>query len=290
VRGPGPTSTNESAVGDLVSMYLREIGTVPLLTPEQEVALAERVERGDEVAKKRLICANLRLVVPIARRYVNRGLALHDLIQEGNLGLMRAVEKFDHRRGFRFSTYAAWWIRHGVTRALSDQGRTIRIPGRAGATIDNLIRAERRLFEGLGRDPRAEEIAAEMRIPVKKVREMQALILGPLSLDTPVGPDGGSVVADHIADDSLPDIADQLLARLRREWLPKGLTTLNPRELGVMRLRYGLLDDRPRSFREIGAELGISRECARQMEARTLAKLATCPESLRLREQGDEVC
>jgi len=279
VVGDEPTAT------DLVSTCLREIGRVSLLTAEQEVALAKRVERGDAAAKDQLVRANLRLVVPIARRYVNRGLALLDLIQEGNLGLIRAVEKFDYRRGFRFGTYAAWWIRHGVTRALSDQGRTIRISSRTGEIIGKLVRVQRRLVQDLCREPRPEEIAAVMRIPVKKVREIQAMMPQPVSLDTPIGLDGESVLADQVADASLSDTAEQVHGTLRSEWLSEGLATLSAREQGVIRLRYGLVDDRPRTFREIGLELGVSGEYIRQIEAKTLAKLATCTEFQRVREQ-----
>jgi RNA polymerase primary sigma factor len=270
---------------DLVATYLREIGDVPLLTAEQEIALAKRVERHDKAAKDELVRANLRLVVLIARRYANRGLTLLDLIQEGNLGLMRAAEKFDHRRGYRFSTYASWWIRHGVTRALSDQGRTIRISSRTGEVIGRLIRVQRRLLQELSREPRPDEIAAVMGISAKKVREIQAMIPEPVSLDTSAGSDSESILADHVEDVALPDTVELVHAAVRTEWLSQGLATLSAREQGVLRLRFGLADDRPRTFREIGEELGISGEYVRQIEARTLAKLATCPEFQRLRER-----
>ena len=276
---------DETVASDLAATYLREIGRVPLLTAEQEVALARRVERRDMAAKDELVRANLRLVVPIARRYANRGLTLLDLIQEGNLGLMRAAEKFDHRRGYRFSTYASWWIRAGVTRALSDQGRTIRISSRTGEVIGKLIRVQRRLFQELSREPRPDEIAAVMGISAKKVREIQAMIPEPVSLDTSAGGESESILADHVEDVTLPDTVELVHTAVRSEWLSQGLATLSAREQGVLRLRFGLADDRPRTFREIGEELGISGEYVRQIEARTLAKLATCPEFQRLRER-----
>ena len=273
------------ANSDLVDMYLREVRRVPLLTAGQEIALAKRVERNDEAAKDQLIKANLRLVLPIAQRYLNRGLGLMDLVQEGNLGLMRAVEKFDHRRGFRFSTYAKWWIRHGVTRALSDKGRAIRISSRTGETLGKLIRVQRQLLQDLCREPRPEEVAAAMRISPERVREIRSMISEPVSLDAPTGGDDESVLADYVVDGSLLDVDDQVHAILRREWLSRGLATLSAREQGVLSLRYGLQDDRPRTFREIGIELGCSGEHVRQIEARTLAKLAGCPELQRVRAQ-----
>jgi RNA polymerase primary sigma factor len=272
----------DTAESDLVSRYMREIAAVPLLTAEQEVALAKRVERNDTVARDQLIEANLRLVVPIAQRYLNRGLALLDLIQEGNLGLIRAVEKFDHRRGFRFSTYAKWWIRHGVTRAVSDQGRAIRLSSRTGETIGKLIRAQRRLRQDLAREPRPEEIAAVIGIPVERVREIRVMMAEPVSLDAPAGRDDTSVLADHVVDRYVLDTEDQVHEALRGEWLSEGLAALSSREQGVLTLRYGLHDDRPRTFREIGIELGCSGEYVRQIEARTLAKLASCPEMQRV--------
>lgn len=273
------------ADSDLVGTYLREIRRVPLLTAEQEIALAKRVEQNDPTAKDQLIQANLRLVVPIAQRYLNRGLALPDLIQEGNLGLMRAVEKFDHRRGFRFSTYAKWWIRHGVTRALSDQGRSIRIPSRTGETLGKLMRAQRRFLQEFGREPRSEEIAAAMDMSPERAREIQSMIAEPVSLDAPTGRDDDSVLADHLVDWSLLDVIDHVHVSLRREWLSRGLATLSAREQDVLSLRYGLQDDRPRTFREIGVALGCSGEHVRQIEARTLAKLASCAELQRVRAQ-----
>lgn len=273
------------ADSDLVGMYLREIRRVPLLTAEQETTLAKRVEQNDAAAKDQLIEANLRLVVPIAQRYLNRGLALLDLIQEGNLGLIRAVEKFDHRRGFRFSTYAKWWIRHGVTRALSDQGRAIRVSSRTGETLGKLIRVQRQLLQDLCREPRPKEIAAAMGILPERVREIQSMISEPVSLDAPAGGDDESVLADYVVDGSLLDVDDHVHVSLRREWLSRGLATLSAREQRVLSLRYGLQDDRPRTFREIGIALGCSGEHVRQIEARTLAKLAGCAELQRVRAQ-----
>ena len=270
--------STEPADSDLVTMYLCEIGRAPLLTAQQEIALAKRVERNDAAAKDQFIRANLRLVVPIAKRYLNRGLALLDLIQEGNLGLIRAVEKFDHRRGCRFSTYAKWWIRHGVTRAVSDQGRAIRISSRTGEMIGKLIRVQRRLLQDPSREPKPEETADATGIPPERVRDILAMIAEPVSLDAPTGRDDESVLADYGVDRSLPDTADQVHLRLRDERLFRGLATLSARERGVLSLRYGLQDDRPRTFREIGIELGCSGEYIRQIEARTLAKLASCPE------------
>jgi RNA polymerase primary sigma factor len=270
---------------DLVGTYLREIRRVPLLTAEQEIALARRVEQNDPTAKDQLIQANLRLVVPIAQRYLHRGLPLLDLIQEGNLGLMRAVERYDHRRGFRFSTYAKWWIRHGVTRALSDQGRSIRIPSRMGEAIGKLMRAHRRLLQEYGREPRFEEIAATMGMSLERVRAIQSIIAEPVSLDAPSGRDDDSVLADHLVDWSLLDAVDHVDMCLRREWLSRVLATLSAREQGVLSLRYGLQDDRPRTFREIGVALGCSGEHVRQIEARTLDKLASCAELQRVRAQ-----
>ena len=271
--------------GDLADVYLREIRRVPLLTAEEEVSLARLVEQGDAAAKDRLVQANLRLVVPIARRYCNRGLALLDLIQEGNLGLIRAVEKFDPSRGFRFSTYAKWWIRHGVTRALSDQGRAVRLSSRTGEAIGKLIRAQRRLRQDLAREPKPEELAAVLGISAERVRDIAAMIGEPVSLDSPAGCDDESVLADYVVDRSLPDTEDQVHEALRGEWLSEGLSALSAREQGVLSLRYGLQDDRPRTFREIGIELGCSGEYVRQIEARTLAKLASCPEMQRVRSR-----
>jgi RNA polymerase primary sigma factor len=273
------------ADSDLIGIYLREIRRVPLLNAEQEIALAKRVEQDDAAAKDQLIQANLRLVVPIAQRYLNRGLALLDLIQEGNLGLIRAVEKFDYRRGFRFSTYAKWWIRHGVTRALSDRGRAIRISARTSETIGKLIRIQRRLRHELSREPRPEEIATAMGISPERVSEIQLVTAEPASLDAPTGRDDESILADYVVDRSLRDAEDYVHVSLQREWLSRGLATLSAREQSVLSLRYGLHDDRPRTFREIGAALGCSGEHVRQIEARTLVKLASCAELQRLREE-----
>ena len=270
---------------DILKTYLREIGKLPLLAAEQETYLAKRAQEGDAAAKDRLICSNLRLVVMIARRYTNRGLTLVDLIQEGNLGLIRAVEKFDHRRGFRFSTYAKWWVRHGVTRALSDRGRAIRISSRTGETIGKLMRVQRRLLQDLCREPRRDEIAVAMGISPERVLEIQSMIAEPVSLDAPTGRDDESILADYVVDRSLPDADDYVHVSLRREWLSRGLAMLSAREQSVLSLRYGLQDDRPRTFREIGIELGCSGEHVRQIEARTLAKLASCTELQRVRAQ-----
>jgi len=285
-RGPhvsGSARPRESACRDPLRRYMLEIAAVPLLTAEQEVALAKRVERNDAAAKNQLIQANLRLVVPIAQRYLNRGLSLLDLIQEGNLGLIRAVEKFDHRRGCRFATYAKWWIRHGVTRALSDQGRAIRLSSRTGEAIGKLIRAQRRLRQDLAREPKPEELAAVLGISAERVRDIAAMIREPVSLDAPAGRDGESVLADYVVDRSLPDTEDQVDEILRGEWLSGALAMLSSRERGVLDLRYGLRDDKPRTFREIGIELGCSGEYVRRIEAATLAKLASCPELQRVR-------
>ncbi len=260
----------DTAESDLVSRYMREIAAVPLLTAEQEVALAKRVERNDTVARDQLIEANLRLVVPIAQRYLNRGLALLDLIQEGNLGLIRAVEKFDHRRGFRFSTYAKWWIRHGVTRAVSDQGRAIRLSSRTGETIGKLIRAQRRLRQDLAREPRPEEIAAVIGIPVERVREIRVMMAEPVSLDAPAGRDDTSVLADHVVDRYVLDTEDQVHEALRGEWLSVRPSRRQAADLPGDRHRAGLLRGvRPPDRGQDTGEAGeLPRDAARELALR----------------------
>ncbi len=270
----GAVKSRRRESDDLLDAYLRDVHKVPLLTPEQEVQLARRVEQDDPAAREQLTQANLRLVISIAQHYRNQGLSLLDLIQEGNLGLMLAVEKFDHRRGFRFSTYAKWWIRHGVTRALSDYGRTIRISSRTGAVLRKFAQVHRQLGQQLCREPLLSEIAAAMQLPTARVRELQLLSLDMESLDEPfASEDGQGCLGDHVADSLQSDVADVVHDRLEEEWLHQRLDALTERERGVLRLRYGLHDDRPWTFREIGAELGCSGEHARRVEASTLTKL-----------------
>jgi RNA polymerase primary sigma factor len=274
----------KTASNDPVRMYLREIGKVPLLTAEQEVSLAKRIERGDMEAKNQLIQANLRLVVSIARRYANRGLTLLDLIQEGNLGLIRAVEKFDYRRGFKFSTYATWWIRQAVSRALADQARTIRIPVHMVETINKLIRVQRQLLQDLGREPTPEEIATDMGLTPDKVREIQKISQEPVSLENPVGDEGDSQLGDFIEDDQAVAPSDAVGELMQGEDLSRVLELLTSRERRVLEMRYGLTDGRPHTLEEVGVQFGVTRERIRQIEAKTLAKLRAYREARSLRD------
>ena len=261
------------SIEDPVRMYLKEIGKVPLLTAEEEIELAKRMELGDEEAKKRLAEANLRLVVSIAKRYVGRGMLFLDLIQEGNLGLIKAVEKFDYRKGYKFSTYATWWIRQAITRAIADQARTIRIPVHMVETINKLIRVSRQLLQELGREPTPEEIAEEMNMPVERVREILKISQEPVSLETPIGEEEDSHLGDFIQDDNVPVPADAAAFTLLKEQLVEVLSTLTDREQKVLRLRFGLDDGRARTLEEVGKEFNVTRERIRQIEAKALRKL-----------------
>jgi len=274
-------------IDDPVRMYLKEIGRVPLLTAEEEVALAKRMEQGDEEAKKQLAEANLRLVVSIAKRYVGRGMLFLDLIQEGNLGLIKAVEKFDYGKGFKFSTYATWWIRQAITRAIADQARTIRIPVHMVETINKLIRVSRQLLQELGRDPTPEEIAAAMEIPVERVREIQKVAQEPVSLETPIGEEEDSHLGDFIEDEEAPAPAEAASYILLKEQLESVLDTLTPREEKVLRLRFGLDDGRSRTLEEVGQEFGVTRERIRQIEAKALRKLRHPSRSRKLEDYLD---
>jgi RNA polymerase primary sigma factor len=266
-----------------VRLYLREIGKVNLLTAEQEVSLARRIERGDEAARRQLVEANLRLVVSIARRYVGRGMSLLDLIQQGNLGLIRAVEKFDYRRGFKFSTYATWWIRQAITRGLADQARTIRIPVHVVETVNKLMRAQRKLLQDSGRDPTPEEIGAEMGISADKVREVLKVSQVPVSLETPVGDDGDSQLGDFLEDDAAPAPPVAVEGVLQSEELIEVLSILTRRERAVLELRFGLRDGKPQTLEEVGRQFGLTRERIRQIEVKTLEKLKAFREAQRLR-------
>jgi len=272
------------AIDDPVRMYLKEIGKVALLTPEQEIDLAQRMEKGDEEAKRRLIEANLRLVVSIAKKYVGRGMLFLDLIQEGNLGLIRAVEKFDWRKGFKFSTYATWWIRQAITRALADQARTIRIPVHMVETINKLIRVSRTLLQELGREPTAEEIAEAMSLPVERVREIIKIAQEPISLETPIGEEEDSHLGDFIEDQDALAPAEAASFTMLKEQLDDVLETLTPRERKVLKLRFGLDDGRPRTLEEVGREFGVTRERIRQIEAKALRKLRHPSRSKRLKD------
>ena len=271
-------------IDDPVRMYLKEIGRVPLLTAEEEIELAKRMEQGDEEAKKKLAEANLRLVVSIAKRYVGRGMLFLDLIQEGNLGLIKAVEKFDYGKGFKFSTYATWWIRQAITRAIADQARTIRIPVHMVETINKLIRVSRQLLQELGRDPTPEEIAAAMEIPVERVREIQKVAQEPVSLETPIGEEEDSHLGDFIEDEDAPAPAEAASYILLKEQLESVLDTLTPREEKVLRLRFGLDDGRSRTLEEVGQEFGVTRERIRQIEAKALRKLRHPSRSRKLKD------
>ena len=269
---------------DPVRMYLKEIGKVPLLTAEEEIELAKRMEEGDEEAKKRLSEANLRLVVSIAKRYVGRGMLFLDLIQEGNLGLIKAVEKFDYSKGYKFSTYATWWIRQAITRAIADQARTIRIPVHMVETINKLVRVSRQLLQQLGREPSPEEIAAEMNMPVERVREILKISQEPVSLETPIGEEEDSHLGDFIQDDNVPVPADAAAFALLKEQLREVLSTLTEREQKVLRLRFGLDDGRARTLEEVGKEFEVTRERIRQIEAKALRKLRHPSRSRKLKD------
>ena len=275
------------SIEDPVRMYLKEIGKVPLLTAEEEIELAKRMEDGDEDAKKRLAEANLRLVVSIAKRYVGRGMLFLDLIQEGNLGLIKAVEKFDYSKGFKFSTYATWWIRQAITRAIADQARTIRIPVHMVETINKLIRVSRQLLQELGREPSPEEIAEEMNMSVERVREILKISQEPVSLETPIGEEEDSHLGDFIQDDNVPVPADAAAFTLLKEQLVEVLSTLTDREQKVLRLRFGLDDGRARTLEEVGKEFNVTRERIRQIEAKALRKLRHPSRSRKLKDYLD---
>ena len=275
------------SIEDPVRMYLKEIGKVPLLSAEEEIELAKKMEQGDENAKKRLAEANLRLVVSIAKRYVGRGMLFLDLIQEGNLGLIKAVEKFDYRKGYKFSTYATWWIRQAITRAIADQARTIRIPVHMVETINKLIRVSRQLLQELGREPTPEEIAAEMDMSVERVREILKISQEPVSLETPIGEEEDSHLGDFIQDDNVPVPADAAAFTLLKEQLVEVLSTLTDREQKVLRLRFGLDDGRARTLEEVGKEFNVTRERIRQIEAKALRKLRHPSRSRKLKDYLD---
>lgn len=275
------------SIEDPVRMYLKEIGKVPLLSAEEEIELAKRMELGDQEAKKRLAEANLRLVVSIAKRYVGRGMLFLDLIQEGNLGLIKAVEKFDYRKGYKFSTYATWWIRQAITRAIADQARTIRIPVHMVETINKLIRVSRQLLQELGREPSPEEIAEEMNMPVDRVREIMKISQEPVSLETPIGEEEDSHLGDFIQDDNVPVPADAAAFTLLKEQLVEVLGTLTEREQKVLRLRFGLDDGRARTLEEVGREFNVTRERIRQIEAKALRKLRHPSRSRKLKDYLD---
>ena len=275
------------SIEDPVRMYLKEIGKVSLLTADEEIELAQRMEEGDEDAKKRLAEANLRLVVSIAKRYVGRGMLFLDLIQEGNLGLIKAVEKFDYRKGYKFSTYATWWIRQAITRAIADQARTIRIPVHMVETINKLIRVSRQLLQELGREPSPEEIAEEMDMSVDRVREILKISQEPVSLETPIGEEEDSHLGDFIQDDNVPVPADAAAFTLLKEQLIEVLGTLTEREQKVLRLRFGLDDGRARTLEEVGKEFNVTRERIRQIEAKALRKLRHPSRSRKLKDYLD---
>ena len=275
------------SIEDPVRMYLKEIGKVPLLSAEEEIELAKRMENGDQEAKKRLAEANLRLVVSIAKRYVGRGMLFLDLIQEGNLGLIKAVEKFDYRKGYKFSSYATWWIRQAITRAIADQARTIRIPVHMVETINKLIRVSRQLLQELGREPTPEEISEEMGMPVDRVREILKISQEPVSLETPIGEEEDSHLGDFIQDDNVPVPAEAASFTLLREQLVEVLGTLTEREQKVLRLRFGLDDGRARTLEEVGKEFNVTRERIRQIEAKALRKLRHPSRSRKLKDYLD---
>ena len=275
------------SIEDPVRMYLKEIGKVPLLSAEEEITLAQRMEEGDESAKKRLAEANLRLVVSIAKRYVGRGMLFLDLIQEGNLGLIKAVEKFDYRKGYKFSTYDTWWIRQAITRAIADQARTIRIPVHMVETINKLIRVSRQLLQELGIEPHPEEIAEEMNMSVERVREILKISQEPVSLETPIGEEEDSHLGDFIQDDNVPVPADAAAFTLLKEQLVEVLGTLTEREQKVLRLRFGLDDGRARTLEEVGKEFNVTRERIRQIEAKALRKLRHPSRSRKLKDYLD---
>ena len=272
------------SVDDPVRMYLKEIGKVPLLSAEEEIDLAKRMADGDEAAKKKMAEANLRLVVSIAKRYVGRGMLFLDLIQEGNLGLIKAVEKFDYTKGYKFSTYATWWIRQAITRAIADQARTIRIPVHMVETINKVMRISRQLLQELGHDPSPEEIAEEMKIPVEKVRDILKIAQEPISLETPIGEEEDSHLGDFIPDEDASEPAEAASYTLLKEQLSEVLSTLTPREEKVLRLRFGLEDGRTRTLEEVGKEFNVTRERIRQIEAKALRKLRHPSRSKRLKD------
>jgi len=278
------TSYEGINVDDPVRMYLREIGRIPLLTFEEELDLAKRILEGDEDAKQKLAESNLRLVVSIAKKYVGRGMLFLDLIQEGNMGLIKAVEKFDYTKGFKFSTYATWWIRQAITRAIADQARTIRIPVHMVETINKLIRTSRHLLQQLGREPSPEEIAQEMEIPVEKVVEIQKIAQDPVSLETPIGEEDDSHLGDFIQDDDSPAPQDSAAYTMLREQLEEVMNTLTPREAKVLKLRFGLEDGKSRTLEEVGREFKVTRERIRQIEAKALRKLRHPSRSKKLRD------
>ena len=278
------TSYEGINVDDPVRMYLREIGRIPLLTFDEELDLAKRILKGDEEAKQKLAESNLRLVVSIAKKYVGRGMLFLDLIQEGNMGLIKAVEKFDYTKGFKFSTYATWWIRQAITRAIADQARTIRIPVHMVETINKLIRTSRHLLQQMGREPTPEEIAAEMEIPVEKVMEIQKIAQDPVSLETPIGEEDDSHLGDFIQDDDSPEPHDSAAYTLLKEQLEEVMNTLTPREAKVLKLRFGLEDGKARTLEEVGREFEVTRERIRQIEAKALRKLRHPSRSKKLRD------
>ena len=275
-------------VDDPVRMYLKEIGKVPLLSPDEEIELAKKIELGDEEAKKKLAESNLRLVVSIAKRYAGRGMQLLDLIQEGNLGLIKAVEKFDYRKGYKFSTYATWWIRQAITRAIADQARTIRIPVHMVETINRLVRTQRQLVQKLGREATPEELAKELDMPVDRVRDIMKISQDPVSLETPIGEEEDSHLGDFIQDDHVEVPADAATYRLLHEQLMEVLSTLTEREQKVLRLRFGLDDGRPRTLEEVGRQFNVTRERIRQIEAKALRKLRHPSRSKILKDYLDE--
>ena len=278
------TSYEGISVDDPVRMYLREIGRIPLLTFDQELELAKKILEGDEEAKQKLAESNLRLVVSIAKKYVGRGMLFLDLIQEGNMGLIKAVEKFDYTKGFKFSTYATWWIRQAITRAIADQARTIRIPVHMVETINKLIRTSRHLLQQLGREPTPEEIAAEMEIPVEKVMEIQKIAQDPVSLETPIGEEDDSHLGDFIQDEDSPAPQDSAAYTMLKEQLEDVMTTLTPREAKVLKLRFGLEDGKARTLEEVGRVFDVTRERIRQIEAKALRKLRHPSRSKKLRD------
>ena len=276
------------SVTDPVRMYLKEIGKVPLLSAEEEIEYARRMDEGDEEARKRLAEANLRLVVSIAKRYVGRGMQFLDLIQEGNLGLLKAVEKYDYKKGFKFSTYATWWIRQAITRSIADQARTIRIPVPMVETINRLVRTSRQLLQELGREPKPEEIAERMEISVDRVREIMKISQDPVSLETPIGEEEDSHLGDFIQDDNVEVPIDAATSKLLHEQLMEALSTLTEREQKVLRLRFGLDDGKPRTLEEVGREFDVTRERIRQIEAKALRKLRHPSRSKKLKDYLDE--
>ena len=275
---------SDVGLDDPVKMYLKDIGQVPLLTTDEELELAQKMSEGQEAAKKRLSEANLRLVVSIAKRYVGRGMLFLDLIQEGNLGLMKAVEKFDYQKGFKFSTYATWWIRQSITRAIADQARTIRIPVHMVETINKLTREQRILLQELGREPTLEELAERMGVSIERVSEIQKIAQDPVSLETPIGEEEDSHLGDFIEDDKTPTASDSVASTMLKEQISRVLDTLTPREEKVLRLRYGIDDGRPRTLEEVGKEFNVTRERIRQIEAKALRKLRHPSRSKRLRD------